>query len=200
MAKRVISLGVHKRKPKKHHKKKRLFKKIVDYLKSDSYMFAPLVSSQPSGFSTTDPSPISPTGVETKKPSEEKNKKLLKKVEDYLKSDSYMYAPLIGAPPPHGFDANTVSPHSEPVSHVKKITAAVSTRKITKKINQPTEQTVKEIREDQLSDSSLLKSTVVQQTLAHLETVKHIVHKSCRSLSVPGKGMPGRETRKVVVD
>ena len=51
-------------------------------------------------------------GVETKKPSEEKNKKLLKKVEDYLKSDSYMYAPLIGAPPPHGFDANTVSPHS----------------------------------------------------------------------------------------
>ena len=37
---------------------------------------------------------------------------MLKKAEDYLKSDSYMYARLIGAQPPHEFVANTVSPHS----------------------------------------------------------------------------------------
>lgn len=46
------------------------------------------------------------------KPSEEENKKLLEKVEDYLKSDSYMYAPLIGPQPSHAGGANSASPQS----------------------------------------------------------------------------------------
>ena len=79
-----------------------------------------------------------------------------------------------------------VSSFTELVWHVRRITDTVSTMKIAKKINQPTEQTVEEIEEDQLSDSSLLKSTVVQQNLAYRQTVKHIGHKSCRPLSVPG--------------
>jgi hypothetical protein len=37
------SLGVQRRKPVKRSKKK-LLKRVVDYLRSDSYMFAPLVS------------------------------------------------------------------------------------------------------------------------------------------------------------
>lgn len=48
-------------------------------------------------------------GVEIMKPHEDENKKL---VGDYLKSDSYLYAPLIGPQPSHGVDANIAGPHS----------------------------------------------------------------------------------------
>lgn len=42
-------LGVHKRKPIKRVKKN-LLKKVADYLISDSYLFAPLISPQPNIF------------------------------------------------------------------------------------------------------------------------------------------------------
>ena len=42
-------LGVHKRKPIKRVKKN-LLKKVADYLISDSYLFAPLISLQPNTF------------------------------------------------------------------------------------------------------------------------------------------------------
>ncbi|CAL5376516.1 unnamed protein product [Camellia sinensis] len=108
MDKIVISLGVHK-KFKKHSKKKGLLKKVIHYLKSDTYMFAPLVSPQPSDFL---PRNTLPTGVEIMKSSKEKDQKLLKKVGEYLKSDCYMYAPLICRKPSHDFDANIVIPPS----------------------------------------------------------------------------------------
>ncbi|CAL5328420.1 unnamed protein product [Camellia sinensis] len=107
MDKIVISLGVHKK--IKKHSKKGLLKKVIHYLKSDTYMFAPLVSPQSSDFLPTN---TLPTGVEIMKPSKEKNQKLLKKVGEYLKSDCYMYAPLICRQPSHDFDANIVTPPS----------------------------------------------------------------------------------------
>ncbi|KAL7193698.1 hypothetical protein ACSBR2_025335 [Camellia fascicularis] len=178
MDKIVISLGVHK-KLKKHSKKKGLLKKLIHYLKSDTYMFAPLVSPQPSDFLPTN---TLPTGVEIMKSSKEKDQKLLKKVGEYLKSDCYMYAPLICRQPSHDFDANIVTPPSGPVWHLKRVTTAASTRKIT-----------------QPSDNSHLKSsTVLRQT--HRETVKHIAHQNCRSSSVPGKGLLETERRKLVVE
>ena len=48
MEKRAL-LGVRTRRPIKRSKKK-LLKKVADYLKSDSYMFAPLISPQPKIF------------------------------------------------------------------------------------------------------------------------------------------------------
>lgn len=51
-------------------------------------------------------------GVEIMKPHEDENKKLVDKVGDYLKSDSYLYALLIGPQPSHGVDANIAGPHS----------------------------------------------------------------------------------------
>ncbi|KAH7860876.1 hypothetical protein Vadar_019039 [Vaccinium darrowii] len=196
----VSSLGVHKRKLKKHTRKKRIFKKMVAYLKSDSYLFGPLVSSQPSDFPPTITVPSFATGVEMMKPSEEENKKLLEKVEDYLKSDSYMYAPLIGPQPSRAGGANSASPQSGPVRHLKRVTE-VSTTKLTKKTNQPTEDIVTGAGGDVPSENTRLKSRIaVQRTVAHRETVKHVVHQHCRS-SIPGKGILGTEpTRKLVVE
>lgn len=95
-------LGVNKshlKKPKTTKKscKKRLLNKVIDYFKSDFYMFAPLIESPPSDVPLTDIiSASSCTGIEKAlKPSEEKNKKLRNKLEEYLKSDLYMYAPLL---------------------------------------------------------------------------------------------------------
>lgn len=52
MAKKVPSIALHKKKPIKNNNKMKkvrpIFKKIWDYFKSDSYMFAPLLSPTPS--------------------------------------------------------------------------------------------------------------------------------------------------------
>lgn len=190
------SLGVHQGKIKKHSRKKKLFKKIFDYLKSDSFLFAPLVSSQPS-VPPTKTLPSSTAGVEIMKPHEDENKKL---VGDYLKSDSYLYAPLIGPQPSHGVDANIAGPHSGSVRLLKRVTAEVSTRMITKKTNQPTEDTLNVIGGDEPSENTRLKSRLaVQRTVAHRETLKHVVHQHCRS-SIPGSGILGTEPRKLVVE
>ncbi|CAK9140297.1 unnamed protein product [Ilex paraguariensis] len=109
MAKMVVSsLGVHKKNPMKRTKKKRLLEKVVDYLKSDSYLFAPLLSSSP-----TKTISATQSGIEIKKPFEEENKNLLIKVGEYLKSDCYMYAPLIVPQP--AFSTATIS-----VSHLRR--------------------------------------------------------------------------------
>lgn len=47
------SLLIHHVKLRKRGRKKRLLRSIIDYLKSNVYMYAPLVSSQSSGFSST---------------------------------------------------------------------------------------------------------------------------------------------------
>ncbi|KAJ6435557.1 hypothetical protein OIU85_012464 [Salix viminalis] len=91
MEKRVL-LGVQK---KKNPIKKRFLKKIEDYMKSDSYMFARLIT-KPHIASKTSTS--STTEVETKECMKERNKRLLEKFGDYLKSDTYMYAPLCAQP------------------------------------------------------------------------------------------------------
>ncbi|CAN4096044.1 unnamed protein product [Withania somnifera] len=67
--------AVHlKKKPMK--KRKQLFNKVFDYLKSDTYMFAP-----------------------DKILEGNYQKKLVSKIGDYLKADTYMYAPLVISQP-----------------------------------------------------------------------------------------------------
>uniref|UniRef100_A0A5B7B1K6 Uncharacterized protein n=1 Tax=Davidia involucrata TaxID=16924 RepID=A0A5B7B1K6_DAVIN len=193
-----MALGVHKTILKKR-KEKRLFKKVVDYLRSDSYMFAPLISSQPSDFPSTKIC-SSATGIETKKPIKENNEKLVKKVGDYLKSDCYMYAPLVVPQPLHCFDTKTINPpHTGPDLYLRRVSAAISIRKVSRNTNQPTEQTENVIREDQPLDGySLDRSTTARQTLAQREMVKHMVDQNCRSSSVRGKRMLKTEKRKLV--
>ncbi|CAK7338085.1 unnamed protein product [Dovyalis caffra] len=93
MEKRVL-LGVQNKNNPIKKNKKRFLKKVVDYMKSDSYMFAPLISNQPADFLASKSSSSSITAVEMKEGMKERNKRLLEKVGDYLKSDTYMYAPF----------------------------------------------------------------------------------------------------------
>ncbi|XP_041019033.1 uncharacterized protein LOC121260975 isoform X3 [Juglans microcarpa x Juglans regia] len=92
MEKKKALRGVQKRKPTKRSKKK-LLKKVVDYLRSDSYMFAPLISSQSKTLRS------SAERAEVREPTREnKNKRLIEKIGEYLKCDTYMYAPLVDPP------------------------------------------------------------------------------------------------------
>ncbi|XP_047946402.1 uncharacterized protein LOC125192792 [Salvia hispanica] len=75
----------------KRRKLKSALKMIFNYMKSDDYMFAPLISPQ----STPSPAPVSPGEVSMDK----------KLVEEYLKCDVYMYAPLV-------VDQGTTNPSS----------------------------------------------------------------------------------------
>uniref|UniRef100_A0A5B7B1S5 Uncharacterized protein n=1 Tax=Davidia involucrata TaxID=16924 RepID=A0A5B7B1S5_DAVIN len=194
-----MALGVHKKKLKKRNKR-RLFEKVAGCLKSDPYMFAPLISSQPSNFPSTKIISSSATGIETEKLIKENNKKLLMKVGDYLKSDCYMYAPLVVPQPLHCFDTKTINPpHTGPDLYLRRVSAAISIRKVSRNTNQPTEQTENVIREDQPLDGySLDRSTTARQTLAQREMVKHMVDQNCRSSSVRGKRMLKTEKRKLV--
>lgn len=51
--KAASSVLIHHVKLRKRGRKKKLLRSIIDYLKSNVYMFAPLVSSQNSGFYST---------------------------------------------------------------------------------------------------------------------------------------------------
>lgn len=51
--KAASSVLIHHVKLRKRGRKKKLLRSIIDYLKSNVYMFAPLVSSQNSGFCST---------------------------------------------------------------------------------------------------------------------------------------------------
>lgn len=164
MEKRVL-LGVQK---KKNPIKKRFLKKIEDYMKSDSYMFARLIT-KPHIASKTSTS--STTEVETKECMKERNKRLLEKVGDYLKSDTYMYAPLCAQP------AIYSKRHAR---HIKKTTMEVSARKLTTKDNKSTVETSNVTLEDQFSELPE-KCISGQLKFVHKETVKHMVYQSCRS-------------------
>ncbi|OMO61059.1 hypothetical protein CCACVL1_23751 [Corchorus capsularis] len=151
-----MSLGVQKKtKPTKQNKKKFL-KNVLDYLKSDSYMFAPLISPPLSGYSDT----------KMKEPIKGNKKRELKKDRNYMKSDTYMYAPLL--PPPSGqFQSR------------RKITDEVSTTMLNlKESGKSTESANARAENQQRNDSCLERS---DQTSRHGERVKHMVYQHCRS-------------------
>ncbi|EEF34163.1 conserved hypothetical protein [Ricinus communis] len=95
------ALGVKKRKKPIKTNRKTLLKKVVDYLKSDSYLFAPLISSSPrtdhflaSKIVSSTSSSTTTSAVEMKENMKGKKKRFAEKVGDYLKSDGYLYAPV----------------------------------------------------------------------------------------------------------
>ncbi|KAL8493156.1 hypothetical protein ACS0TY_024391 [Phlomoides rotata] len=88
MAKKVVSLALHKKKPIKNTTTRRhlksVFKKFFNYMKSDTFMYAPLAS--PHSYLTFPPPPFDEPM---------KKKGVLQDDANYLKSDCYMYAPLV---------------------------------------------------------------------------------------------------------
>ncbi|PRQ37649.1 hypothetical protein RchiOBHm_Chr4g0404981 [Rosa chinensis] len=192
---RRMFLGVRKKRPIKRIKKK-LLNKLLDYLTSDSYMFAPLISRPPSASTSSSKKKASVRGVEVKKPVREK-KKLLKNVSDYLKSNSYMYAPLL-APP-----QSLISSRKGSSLHLERVTTfEVSKRKVILKGYKPNEKLADGILKDQACEGSLPEEIIKQQSSVQKETVKQketfMVHNSCRSSSMPGKEMLGSQITKLI--
>ncbi|KAL5699389.1 hypothetical protein ACHQM5_030300 [Ranunculus cassubicifolius] len=117
--------------------------------------------------------------------SKRKNVGLVKKVVDYLLSDSYMYAPMVSAP------KTTKSPSTGPLGYLKR---AISAKNKPKKHVQ--------IREEQPEKTSDLhvKDGVIygvgkegvdelqRSPLGRHETVKHMVHYSTRVSGSPDRG------------
>ncbi|KAK7347655.1 hypothetical protein VNO80_22192 [Phaseolus coccineus] len=161
-------LRVQKKKPIKRRGMKVFIKKVFDYLKSDTFMYAPLLSPLPShAFNALPASPAKE--LEFQKPVKEKQC-FGKQVGEYLKSDDYMYDPLLHLP------------HSskEPL-HDYGMTMDDSTRSLTMKVNQ---------QNDHLGNTNQSSESPVDQTdlsdqHKHTETVKHTVYQICRSSAAP---------------
>ncbi|XP_057994987.1 uncharacterized protein LOC131175287 [Hevea brasiliensis] len=87
---------IHKKPIIKRNKKRILLKKVVDYLKSDTYMFAPLISlTSTHQFLESRIVSSSTSRVEMKDYMKGRNESCLReKVVNYLKSDYFFYAPL----------------------------------------------------------------------------------------------------------
>ncbi|XP_021277501.1 uncharacterized protein LOC110411596 [Herrania umbratica] len=79
-----VSLGVQKKSKATKQSKKKFLNNVLDYRKSDSYMFAPLISPPRSG-------------VKMKEVIKGNRKNVLKKFGKYMKSGIYMYAPLVSS-------------------------------------------------------------------------------------------------------
>ncbi|KAL8040944.1 hypothetical protein ABFX02_10G133000 [Erythranthe guttata] len=197
MAKKVVSFSLHKTKKNKQpvkngaNKRKKLkivFKKIIDYLKSDTYMFAPLLNHHPQ---SSLPSTFSSFG----EPIREKEKKeLFKGVEDYLNYDSYMYAPIA----------------KESVSDCEIHPSGEGKTNTGKASNQVEETTLKDANilnnnrstEMEVDDICAPKTpVVVKRNLLQRETIKHVVvHQNCLSSSLQGKALPQKKQRKIAVE
>ncbi|CAJ1944920.1 unnamed protein product [Sphenostylis stenocarpa] len=158
-------LRVQKKKPIKHRGRKVLLKKVLDYLKSDTFMYAPLLSPLPSlAFNSFPPSPAKV--AEFQKPVKEKQW-FWKQVREYLKSDDYMYNPLLHLP----------RSSKEPSQDCGMKRMDDSTRRLTMKVNQRNEHLG---NANQCSESPLPQTDLSDQH-KRTETVKHTVYQICRS-------------------
>ncbi|XP_009594762.1 uncharacterized protein [Nicotiana tomentosiformis] len=179
-----------KKKPMKKHssnkKKNQLFNKVLDYLKSDSFMFAPLFSSQHFHFPSAESLSSAPTAVEESKPKEGNDKKLVSEIGDYLKSDTYLYAPLVISQPWDSADilAETVKVSKGPVpiqEEMDKKRSADVIKGGIEKVNEPGRKTtVNVVYKDQNMDGIPdTRSTMVTRTRVRRETVKHMIYQNC---------------------
>ncbi|KAL3353094.1 hypothetical protein AABB24_020868, partial [Solanum stoloniferum] len=163
--------AVHlKKKPMKKHsstKQKQFFNKVIDYLKSDTFMFAPLCSSS---FSS---------GIEeVSKPLEGNDEKLFSKIGDYLMADNYMYAPLVISQP---WDLVHVSKGPVPIQEeVDKKRSADVLKGATGKADAAGRKTVTVVSKDHNMDGfPHNKNPMVTRTRVRRETVKHMIYQNC---------------------
>ncbi|WRX35165.1 hypothetical protein QQP08_027652 [Theobroma cacao] len=93
-----VSLGVQKETKATKQSKKKFLNIVLDYLKSDCYMFTPLISPPLS----SNPLYLNwflllSSRVKMKEAIKGNKKNVLKKVGKYMKSNTYMYAPLVSS-------------------------------------------------------------------------------------------------------
>ncbi|CAH9080104.1 unnamed protein product [Cuscuta epithymum] len=168
------ALAVHHTKKKRRPvpERRRSFKKrVFDYLFSDDYMFAPLLSLHSSIVSSSSFGIGEPL-------SKEKEEDFVGKVVDYMRSDCYLYSPMVitqpwltssvQCPPP----ANKTGLH-----HILEKIDTVETGDLLKEGDQ-TDHPVEKISKDQNTDSCHpfdLSRTRIKSTSLRQERVKHVI-------------------------
>ncbi|KAK4344447.1 hypothetical protein RND71_037541 [Anisodus tanguticus] len=169
MGKEVAFVHV-KKKPMKKKRRNQLFNKVLDYLKSDTFMFAPLYSQSSSSL---------PHGIGEDKPLEGHDKKLVSKIGDYLKSDDYLYAPLLISPPRDS--AETIHVSKVPIQEeMDRKRSADVLKGRTGKADEPGRKTVNVISKDHKMDGfPHTRSPMVARTRVRRETVKHMIYQNC---------------------
>ncbi|KAI3423776.1 uncharacterized protein J3R85_010782 [Psidium guajava] len=184
MGKRA-SMGLVKRRPTKRSKKRGL----LSYLRTDSYMFAPLISRSSSHLFPRRTLLFSDAGGRAR---EENERRLVEKIGEYLKSDSYMYAPIVDTEE----SKDTVA---GPICQLERAFVVISARKTTTD-NQSENQSASLIVENHLSKDNRPEVGLAGHSFGQRETVKHMVYQNCRTSTVSGKQRLNKEFRKVVID
>ncbi|KAL3642992.1 hypothetical protein CASFOL_013807 [Castilleja foliolosa] len=185
MAKKLVSVSLPpKKKPfKSTNKTKRLknvLKNVLNYMKSDTYMFAPLISSDPYNPTT----PIASFGGEIS----------CENVKEYLKCDCYMYAPFI-----IDSSCDNPNPDQEDQCGEKAGKGCVGDHQMEPIMEETATQDGNTVREFENGD--LGRRYIVKNNLLHRETVKHVVHQNRRSSSsVPGKVLSQKKAHTIVVE
>ncbi|KAM7252584.1 hypothetical protein ACFE04_008093 [Oxalis oulophora] len=154
------------------------------YLKSDAYMFAHMFSPLPFGLET--PKTVSFShSVEVAEPIVLKAKKLREKIDDYFKSDSHMYAPLVD---PHRFDRG-------PSKLVKIVTTEISVRTTVESNSGNAQSTKLKVVDNTTSESNLIETGGRDRKgTGYKETVKRMGYQTCRSNSVSGETLENYST------
>ncbi|XP_030535638.1 uncharacterized protein LOC115744544 isoform X2 [Rhodamnia argentea] len=179
------SLGVRKKRPTKRSKKTGLLR----YLRTDTYMFAPLISRSSSHLFPRKTLPFSDAGGRARK---ENERRLVEKIGEYLKSDSYMYAPIV--------DTEEIKDTvAGPICQLERALVVFSARKTTTG-DQSKNQSASLIVENHLSKDNRPEISLAGHSFGQRETVKHTVYQNCRTSTVSGKQRLNKEFRKVVID
>ncbi|MCD7447942.1 hypothetical protein HAX54_036310 [Datura stramonium] len=166
---------------KRNSKRKQLFNKVLDYLKSDTFMFAPLYSSH---FSTVESSSSVPTRIEEDKPLEGNDKKFISKICEYLKADTYMYAPLVISRTRDSAATPTETVHISkgPVptqEERERKRSADAPKGGIGKVDKAGRKTVNVVGKDHNMDGfPHTRSRMVTRIRRHRETVKHMIYQN----------------------
>ncbi|XP_073305302.1 uncharacterized protein [Primulina huaijiensis] len=185
MTMKVVSCA---KKPIKRSNKRRLrtvFRKFLNYMKSDTYMFSPLISPQSSA--TFSPASL---GKGSGEPT--------KKHDKYLKCDSFMYAPMVLDSAVETTNALTgVHSHRKEDPSVCCDLIGKSSDKTMLDIGNGMDSLRENVCDDCYTST---RQIAIKRALAPKERVKHAVHQNCRPMSVPGKGLFQKETHKIAVE
>ncbi|KAK4415119.1 hypothetical protein Salat_2619100 [Sesamum alatum] len=163
------------------------FKKVFNYMKSDTYMFAPLLYPQ---HPRTSSSVSFGEVVELFEPIK---KELGKDVEEYLRCDCYMYSPLF-------LDSN--SRILGDAGRGKRATGATVCDEMEPGAGQRRRQdqnNMNSLKETDYSYNAVMRFAV-KHIVHQKENVKHLVKRNYRPSSSPGKVPSQKESRKITVE
>ncbi|XP_031387936.1 uncharacterized protein LOC116201014 isoform X2 [Punica granatum] len=183
---RALPRGPEKKpKPtKRTGRKRRRFSKtgLAKYLKADSHLYGPLVGFSPSSLIPPKTLHSSDTGVKAREPSKGKEKRLLEKISEYLKSDSHMYASVVDV------GSASPAPASGSVHQAEKVIVAAFR----------TVMTVKEVIGRLLPGDTVPETAAPEgRGLGHREAVNHN-YRNCRTSLPSGTESMSRELRRLV--